>query len=78
MSNNDVLTGSEIVEICNKYPNAKVSFESKCGGSGFLGSYISSVQIRGYRVNKDSEGNVIEIIFVEDSVIPRHSKGFID
>ena len=78
MSNNDVLTGAEIAEICNKYPEAKVSFENRCGGSGLLGTYISRIQIRGYRVNKDSDGNVIEIIFVEDSVIPRPSKGFID
>ena len=73
MSNNDVLTGAELVEICNKYPNARVSFENKCCGSGLLGTYISHVQIRGYKVNKDSDGNVIEIIFVEDSVIPRLS-----
>ena len=73
MINNDVLTGSEIVEICNKYPNAKVSFESKSGGGGLLGNYISRVQIKGYRISEDSDGNVIEIIFVEDSVIPRLS-----
>jgi len=73
MINNDVLTSSEIVKICNKYPNAKVSFENKCSG-GLFGTYISHVQIRGYKVNKDSDGNVIEIIFVEDSIIPRPSK----
>ena len=78
MSNNDVLTGAEIVEICNKYPEAKVSFENRCGGGGLFGTYISRIQIRGYKVNKDSNGNVIEVIFVEDSVIPRSSKGFID
>ena len=71
MLNNDVLTSSEIVRICNTYPNAKVSFECKCN-SGFLGSYISHVQIRGYKVNKNSDGDVIEIIFVEDSVIPKN------
>lgn len=74
MSNNDVLTGAEIVEICNKYPKAKVSFENRCGGSGIFGTYISYVQIRGYKINKDSDGNIIEIIFVEDSVIPRSIK----
>ena len=78
MSNNDVLTGTEIAEICNKYPEAKVSFENRCGSSGLLGTYVSCVQIRGYKVNKNSDGNVIEIIFVEDSVIPRPSKGFVD
>ena len=78
MSNNDILTGAEIVEICNKYPNARVSFENKCGSGGLIGTYISHVQIRGYKVNEDSDGNVIEIIFVEDSVIPRPSKGFVD
>lgn len=71
MNNNDILTGAEIVEICNKYPKAKVSFENRCGYSGFFETYISHVQIRGYKINKDSNGNVIEIIFVEDSVIPR-------
>lgn len=78
MINNDILTGAEIVEICNKYPNASVSFESKCCGSSLFGSYTSRVQIRGYKVTKDSDGNIIEIIFVEDSVIPKPSKGFID
>ena len=71
MNRNNVLTGSEIVEICNKYPDAKVSFESKCGGSGLFGTYTYRVQIRGYKVTEDSDGNVIEIIFVEDCVIPR-------
>ena len=73
MNRDNILTGSEIVDICNKYPDAKVSFESKSGGSGLLGTYISRVQIRGYKINEDSDGNVIEIIFVEDSVIPRNA-----
>ena len=78
MSNNNILTGAEIVKICNKYPNATVSFESKCSGGGLFGTYTSRVLVRGYKANEDSNGNVIEIIFVEDPVIPRPSKGFID
>ena len=71
MSNNDVLTGSEIVDICNKYPDARVSFETKITGGFLGGSYTSKTLIRGYKITKDSDNNVIELTFVEDCVIPR-------
>lgn len=71
MNNNDILTGAEIVDICNKYPKANVSFETNISGGFLGGSYTSKILIRGYKVTKDSDGNVIELIFVEDCVMPR-------
>ena len=71
MIDNNVLTGAEIVEICNKYPKANVSFETKVTGGFLGGSYTSKTLIRGYKVTKDSDDNVIELTFVEDCVMPR-------
>lgn len=71
MIDNNVLTGFEIAEICNKYPKARVGFETKVTGGFLGGSYTSNVLIRGYKVTKDSDGNVIELTFVEDCVMPR-------
>ena len=69
---NDILTAKEIVEICNQFPNAKVSFETKNCSSVFgLDRYVLA-NIRGYRIVKNSDNEVIEIVFVEDAVIPRN------
>ena len=71
MIDNNILTTAEIIEICNKYPEAKVSFETKITGSLLGGSYVSKTLVRGYKVTKDSDNNVIELTFVEDCVMPR-------
>ena len=73
MIDNDILTASEIVNICNTYPNAKVSFESKISGGLLGGSYTNLTFIRGYKIMKNSDNEVTDIIFVEDAVIPRNA-----
>ena len=73
MIDNDVLTGKEIVEICNTYPNAKVSFEAITNGCFSGGSCRVYAMIRGYKLVKGGNDYVTEIIFVEDSVVPRNA-----